>query len=269
MPPCAPPPAAWSRPSCCSAPLAPTAAARGLVDDVNPFVGTLPGAADFGTGGGRGQHLPRRHHAVRDGGLQPRHLARREHPVELQLRRHAAARLLAHPLQRRGLPALRRRAAAAHHRAGHPLPDRRAASGSMPALLSGDRSSPRAGRARPLPPDARPGHAASHRERAHGHHAHRPRALHLPARRAQERAPERRGQHQQEHRPAGRDRPAPARGVGHGGERRLLRRSPRGTGSTSARASASASRPTARGAAQDLRAGSTNACRPGRARAPT
>ena len=34
------------------------AAARGLVDDVNPFVGTLPGAADFGTGGGAGNTFP-------------------------------------------------------------------------------------------------------------------------------------------------------------------------------------------------------------------
>ena len=37
---------------------APGAAARGLVDDVNPFVGTLPGAADFGTGGGAGNTFP-------------------------------------------------------------------------------------------------------------------------------------------------------------------------------------------------------------------
>ncbi len=37
---------------------APGAAARELVDDVNPFVGTLPGAADFGTGGGAGNTFP-------------------------------------------------------------------------------------------------------------------------------------------------------------------------------------------------------------------
>ena len=37
---------------------APGAAARGLVSDVNPFVGTMPGAADFGTGGGAGNTFP-------------------------------------------------------------------------------------------------------------------------------------------------------------------------------------------------------------------
>ena len=37
---------------------APGVAARGLVDDVNPFVGTLPGAANFGTGGGAGNTFP-------------------------------------------------------------------------------------------------------------------------------------------------------------------------------------------------------------------
>ena len=38
--------------------VAPTAAAAELVDEVNPFVGTLPGAADFGTGGGAGNTFP-------------------------------------------------------------------------------------------------------------------------------------------------------------------------------------------------------------------
>ncbi|MBN1530349.1 MAG: GH92 family glycosyl hydrolase [Thermoleophilaceae bacterium] len=34
------------------------ASARGLADEVNPFIGTLPGAADFGTGGGAGNTFP-------------------------------------------------------------------------------------------------------------------------------------------------------------------------------------------------------------------
>ena len=168
---------------------APGAAARELVDDVNPFVGTLPGAADFGTGGGAGNTFPG---ATTPFGMvafspdsSPAH-----RPVQLQLRGHPAARLLAHPLQRRGLRDLRRRAPAAHHRAGHPLAADRAAR-TRPRARPGHRSPPRARRAGPLPGHARPRHPARHRQRPHRHHAHRRRPLHLlegrPAQHAGER----------------------------------------------------------------------------------
>ena len=110
---------------------APGAAARGLVDDVNPFVGHPAGGRRLRHRRGSGQHLPGGHHAVRDGGVQPRLLARHR-PLHLQLRGHPAARLLAHPFQRRGLRDLRRRAAAAHHRGRHPLAAGRKVRSSIP-----------------------------------------------------------------------------------------------------------------------------------------
>ena len=67
-------------------------------------MGTLPGAADFGTGGGAGNTFPGATVPFGMVAVQPRHAARRDElRRRLQLRRPRLQGLLADPLQRRRL----------------------------------------------------------------------------------------------------------------------------------------------------------------------
>ncbi len=100
---------------------APGAAARGLVDDVNPFVGTLPGAANFGTGGGAGNTFPG---ATTPFGMVAFSPDTSPAAPGLTSYVYADTRLRGFSLTHfsgAGLRPVRRRSAAAHHGADDPL----------------------------------------------------------------------------------------------------------------------------------------------------